>query len=113
MSAVGNTPCPQPCPDQSDIRKLTKACGNAKLVLVHAEKLRTAVSWADEMASLADKEANSRPAIFSVSNPGNGEDDPGVALTLRANPAELSAVARWFSLGQIPTLPNWRAIGGD
>ena len=32
------------------------------------------------MASLADTEANSRPAIFSVSNPGNGEDDPGVAL---------------------------------
>ena len=99
--------------NQSDIRKLPKACGNARLVLVHAEKLRTAVSWAVEMASLADTEANSRPAIFSVSSPGSGEDDPGVALTLRANPAELSAVARWFSLGQIPTLPNWQAIGDD
>ena len=83
--------------NQSDIRKLPKACGNAKLVLVHAEKLRTAASWAVEMASLADTEANSRPAIFVSSSPGSDEDDPGVALTLRANPAELSAVARWFA----------------
>ena len=99
--------------NQSDICKLPGACGNAKLVLVHAEKLRTAVSWAVEMALPADTEANSRPAIFSVSNPGNGDDDPGVALTLRANPAELSAVARWFALGQIPTVPNWPGIGED
>ena len=99
--------------NQSDIRKLPKACGNAKLVLVHAEKLRTAASWAVEMASLADMEANSRPAIFSVSNPGNGEDDPGVAMVIRANPAELTSVARWFALGQIPTVPNWAAIAED
>jgi hypothetical protein len=99
--------------NQSDIRKLPEACGNAKLALVHAEKLRTAVSWAVEMASLADTEANSRPAIFSVSSPGSGEDDPGVALTLRANPVELGAVAPWFSLGQIPTVPNWQVIGDD
>ena len=99
--------------NQSDIRKLPEACGNAKLVLVHAEKLRTAASWAVEMASRADTEANSRPALFSVSNPGSGEDDPGVALTLRANPAEQSAVAQWFSLGQIPTMPNWQAIDDD
>lgn len=30
--------------NQSDIRKLPEACGNVKLVLVHAEKLRTAAS---------------------------------------------------------------------
>ena len=99
--------------NQSDIRKLPEACGNVKLVLVHAEKLRTAASWAVEMASLADTEANSRPAIFSICNPGNGEDDPGVAMVLRSCPAELSAVARWFALGQIPTVPNWAAIGED
>ena len=99
--------------NQSDIRKLPKACGNLKLVLVHAEKLRTAVSWAVEMASLADTEANSRPAIFSASSPGSGEDDPGVALTLQANPVEQSAVAQWFSLGQIPAMPNWQAVSND
>ena len=99
--------------NQSDIRKLPEACGNAKLVLVHAEKLRTAAPWAVEMASLADTEGKSRPAIFSASNPGNGDDDPGVAQALRANPAELSAVARWSALGQIPTVSNWAAIGED
>ena len=99
--------------NQSDIRKLPEACGNVKLVLVHAEKLRTAASWAVEMASLADTEANSRPPIFSVCNPGNGEDDPGVAMVIRADPVELTAVARWFALGQIPTVPNWQAIGDD
>jgi hypothetical protein len=99
--------------NQSDICKLPEACGNTKLVLVHAEKLRTTVSWAVEMASLADTEANSRPAILSVSSPGRGDDDPGVALTLRANSTKLSAVARCFSLGQIPILPNWQAIDDD
>ena len=99
--------------NQSDIRKLPEACGSAKLVLVHAEKLRTAASWVVEMVSLADTEANSRPAIFSVSSPGTGEDDPGVALMHRANPAELSAVAQWFSLGQISTMPNWQAVGDN
>jgi hypothetical protein len=99
--------------NQSDIRKLPEACGSAKLVLVHSEKLRAPASWAVEMASLADTEANSRPAIFSVSSPGSGEDDPGVALVLQAHPAELIAVARWFALGHIPTVPNWAAIGDD
>jgi hypothetical protein len=37
--------------NQSDIRKLPKACGNAKLALVHAEKLQMAAAWAVEMAS--------------------------------------------------------------
>ena len=100
-------------PNQSEIRKLPGVCGNTKLVLVHSEKLRTAAAWAVEMASPADTEANSRPAIFCVSNPGNDEDDPGVALVIRANPVELTALARWFALGQIPTVPNWAAIGED
>jgi hypothetical protein len=98
---------------QGDIRKLPKACGSTKLVLVHSEKLLTATSWAIELCSLADTEANSRPAIFCVSSPGSGENEPGVALALRANPAEVSAVGRWFSLGQIPTVPSWQAIGQD
>ena len=34
-------------------------------------------------------------------------------MVLRSNPAELTAVARWFALGQIPTVPNWAAIGED
>jgi hypothetical protein len=59
---------------QADLRKLPGACGSAKLVLVYLAKLRTAASWAVEMASVADTEANSRPAIFSASNAGNGED---------------------------------------
>jgi hypothetical protein len=99
--------------NQSHIRKLPEACGSVKLILVYSEKLRAATSWAIEMASLADTEANSRPAIFSVSSPGSGEDDPGAALMLRVNPAELSALGRWFALGQIPTRPSWQAIGDE
>ena len=39
--------------NQSDIRKLPEACGNAKLVLVHAEKLRTQrFFWACSFARL-------------------------------------------------------------
>jgi hypothetical protein len=98
---------------QSDIRKLPEACGGLKLVLVNAEKLRPATAWATEMASLADTEANSRPAIFDVSTPGNDGDDPGVGLSIRANLGEVSATMRWFALGQIPNVPNWAAIGED
>lgn len=99
--------------NQSDIRKLPSACGSARLVLVHNAKLRAAASWAVEMCSLADTDANSRPAIFSISNAINDEDDPGVALVLRADPVEMTAVARWFPLGQIPAVPNWQAIADE
>ncbi len=99
--------------NQSDIRKLPEACGGVKLVLVHAEKLRSATAWAIEMASLADTEANSRPAIFCVSGPGSDGDDPGVALTIRANPVEVAALRGGLRSGQIPTIPNWRAFGED
>jgi hypothetical protein len=98
---------------QSDIRTLAESCGNVKLILVHAAKHRAAASWAIEMCSSTNTEANSRPAIFSISKPGDGEDDPGIALALRADPVEATAVARWFAFGQVPAIPNWQAIGDD
>lgn len=99
--------------NQSDVRSLPGTCGNLKLLLVYSAKLRAAASWAVEMCSVADTEAISRPAIFSVSNPGDGADDPGLALMLRADPAEVAALAHWFALGQIPAVPNWQAIGDE
>jgi hypothetical protein len=83
--------------NQSDIRKLPGTCGDVKLVLVDAEKLRLATAWSIEMTSAADTEANSRPAIFSVSNPGSDGDDPGVALTIRATPSKC-----WLWRGGLP-----------
>jgi hypothetical protein len=96
--------------NQSDVRTLPGACGNLKLILVNAPKLRTAVSWAIEMCSVADTDANSRPAIFSHSCLSEGTDDPGTALVLRADPVEMTAVLQWFVLGQIPTVPNWQIL---
>ncbi len=87
---------------QSNVRKLPELCGRVKLILVHAAKLRAAASWAVEMCSSADTDANSRPAIFCISEPGDSEDDPGIALALRADPIQTTAVAGWFALGQLP-----------
>ena len=96
--------------NQPDVRKLPPACGDMRLVLVYTEKYRTASSWAVEMASSADTEAHARPAIFSIVEPGHDQEDPGVALLLRANPVESAAVARWLTVGQVPAVPNWQAI---
>ncbi len=98
---------------QKDIRTLPESCGNVKLILVHAAKLRAAASWAVEMCSPSDTEANSRPAIFSMTRPGDGEDDPGISLALCADQVEATALARWFALGQIPNVPNWQAMGDE
>ena len=95
---------------QSDIRTLYESCGHVKLILVHTAKLRSAASWAVEMWCSADTEAKSRPAIFGIAKPGDGEDDPGIALALRADPVEATAVARWFALGQNPVVPDWQSL---
>jgi hypothetical protein len=99
--------------NQRDIRKLSETCSHVRLILVYGTKLRAVASWAIKMCSFADTESNSRPAIFSHSNPGDGEDDPGVALALRTDPVETSAAARWFALGQIPVVSNWQSLGGE
>lgn len=90
---------------QADVRKLTKAVGLWRLVVVHTPRLFNTVAWTVQMHGAA---TSTRPAIFTRFVPDSVDDVPIPIVVLRSTPDESSSIVRWLMAGcpQRAVLPD-------
>jgi hypothetical protein len=80
-----------------------------RLALIYSARLRTAASWAIQMASEIEGDRNPRPALFCSGDPLDADDNPGATLVLRGDAGESATVTLWLSFMQ-PDAMNWQAF---
>ena len=90
---------------QTDIRKLTKAVVDRRLIVVHTPRLFNTVAWTVQMHGSG---ASALPTIFSRWIPNAVDDVPIPILVLRDTPDESSSIVLWLIAGcpQRTTLPD-------
>ena len=96
---------------QADVRKLTKAVGHWRLVVVHTSRLFNTVAWIVQTHNL---ETSARPTVFSRFVPDSIDDLPIPLLALRNTADESSSIIRWLMAGcpQRAVLPDGRPANG-
>lgn len=97
--------------NQTDVRKLRKAVGHWRLVVVHVPRLHNIVSWTVQMHGSA---TSARPTVFSRFVPDSADDVPLPLLVLRNTPDESSSIIRWLLAGcpQRAALPDGQPTNG-
>ena len=94
---------------QADVRNLTKAIDEVRLVLVHTARLCNLVSWTIQTSALVVGDGAAKPALFHCVGPHDAEDDPGATLVLRSDGSEQAEVTQWL-LTSGNDRPDWGAI---